>query len=276
MEYINDLENKFEYKLYSNVEKIMHPTISKRNISSYKIVLDEKIVPVKVFYPERVSQLNDIIIYVHGISFISGCGNHYSNICEDLAIKTNRLVIAIDFDENKRYLDVLDDCISCVKYLVDKFNNLKINNSHITLVGDSVGATIVLGINKRLDLKLKCIIINPILSGNYFDDVNIDKNDKVNSNLVCNLKKYYNSSLKYKKNYKDPLVFPLLDKTVEKMNNLFVITSENDYLKDEAIKYSEMVESGFLELPIVSHGFLKNMDLDIRNIFYTKILEFLK
>ena len=68
MEYINDLENKFEYKLYSNVEKIMHPTISKRNISSYKIVLDEKIVPVKVFYPERVSQLNDIIIYVHGIS----------------------------------------------------------------------------------------------------------------------------------------------------------------------------------------------------------------
>ena len=106
MEFINDLENKFEYKLYSNVEKIMHPTISKRNISSYKIVLDEKIVPVKVFYPERVSQLNDIIIYVHGISFISGCGNHYSNICEDLAIKTNRLVIAIDFDENKRYLDV--------------------------------------------------------------------------------------------------------------------------------------------------------------------------
>ena len=60
------------------------------------------------------------------------------------------------------------------------------------------------------------------------------------------------------------------------MNNLFVITSENDYLKEEAIKYSEMVECSFLELPIVSHGFLKNMDLDIQNIFYTKVLEFLK
>ena len=184
-------------------------------------------------------------------------------------------MIAIDFDETKKYLDVLDDCISCVKYLIDKFNNLKIDNSHITLVGDSVGATIVLGINKRLDLKLKCIIISPVLSGNYFDDVNIDKNDKVNSNLVSNLKKYYNSSLKYKKNYKDSLVFPLLDKTVKKMNNLFVITSENDYLKDEAIKYSEMVESSFLELPIVSHGFLKNMDNELSNEVFSAINKFI-
>ena len=42
-----------KYKLYRTVYEILHPTISKKNISNYKVVFDEKLLPTLVFYPKR-------------------------------------------------------------------------------------------------------------------------------------------------------------------------------------------------------------------------------
>ena len=44
-----------KYKLYRTVYEILHPTISKKNISNYKVVFDEKILPVLVYYPTKIS-----------------------------------------------------------------------------------------------------------------------------------------------------------------------------------------------------------------------------
>ena len=59
-------------------------------------------------------------------------------------------------------------------------------------------------------------------------------------------------------------------------NNILIITASNDYLKDEAYQFSEIHACDVLEITVGGHGFLKNMSLDIENIFYTKILEFLE
>lgn len=275
MNQINNFEDGLRYKLYSDMDKIIHPTISKKNISSYKIVLNEEILPVRVFYPEKISQLDKVIIYIHGISSVSGCGNHYAEICMNLAIKTKQLVIAVDYEENKRYLDALNDISRCVEFLCDELKLLKIGISEITLMGDSIGATMVLGVNKMMNRKItKCILVSPVLSGDYFDDVNVDKNDKVNTGLVNSLKNYYSNSLRFKKNYKDQLVFPLFGDDFDFDKGLIIIGS-NDFLKEEAYKYSEMTKSLILEIPFVGHGFLKNMSLDIESEFYNKVHEFL-
>ena len=47
-----DLDNK--YKLYRNLYEVIHPTISKRNISEYKIILKDDLVPIRVFYPKKL------------------------------------------------------------------------------------------------------------------------------------------------------------------------------------------------------------------------------
>ncbi len=275
MQQINNFEDGLKYKLYSNIKKIIHPSISKRNISSYKIVLNEEITPVRVFYPEKVSNLNKVIIYIHGISSVSGCGNHYSDICVELALKTKRLVIAVDYDEDKRYLDCLNDVSECVKFLCDELVDAKISLSNITLMGDSIGATMVVSVNKILGgIIKKCILISPVLSGNYFDDVNTLKNDKINTGLINSLKNYYGSSLRFKKNYKDELVFPLLSKKQLECEVL-IITGENDFIKGEAYRYLEICQGEILEIPVVGHGLLRNMNLDVENAFYTKVCEFL-
>ena len=51
---IDNFDGNLHYRLYSNIGKIIHPTISKNNISSYKVVLSEDVLPVRIFYPERV------------------------------------------------------------------------------------------------------------------------------------------------------------------------------------------------------------------------------
>ena len=55
-----------KYKLYRTVYDLLHPSISKKNISNYKVVLDEKLLPVMVFYPDKMSSSKSIIIYVVG------------------------------------------------------------------------------------------------------------------------------------------------------------------------------------------------------------------
>lgn len=275
MQEINNFEDDLKYKLYSNLNKIMHPSISKKNISSYKIVLKEDISLVRVFYPLKVSNLNKVIIYIHGISSVSGCGNHYSDICMNIALKTKQLVIAVDYDEHKRYLECLKDIAKCVKFISDELNLLGIDNNSITLMGDSIGATMAYSVSKMLGDIKRNILISPVLSGKYFEEVNIIKNDKVNTGLVNSLKNYYTEVLRFKKNYKDELVFPLLGKE-KTTNNILIITASNDYLKEEAYQFSEFHSCDILELAVGGHGFLKNMSLDIENIFYIKILEFLE
>ena len=46
---VNSFEKEFKYKLYRTVYEVVHPTISKKNISSYRIMFRDDILPVRVF-----------------------------------------------------------------------------------------------------------------------------------------------------------------------------------------------------------------------------------
>ena len=62
-----------DVKLYRNMKELLHPSISKKNVSNYIIVIDEDILPVRVFYPKKVSNLNRVIIFIHGNEEITEC-----------------------------------------------------------------------------------------------------------------------------------------------------------------------------------------------------------
>ena len=72
-----------KYKLFRNMYEVIHPTISKRNISNYRIVLDENILPIRVFYPKILSTINSAILFVPGEGNISNCFGEYENIHKD-------------------------------------------------------------------------------------------------------------------------------------------------------------------------------------------------
>ena len=82
----NEFDTEIKYKLFRTITEILHPSISKKNISNYKIIIDEEILPVRVFYPSKVTGIDKVIIYIHGNGKVTDCNEKYSDICKLVSI----------------------------------------------------------------------------------------------------------------------------------------------------------------------------------------------
>ena len=198
----NEFDSEVKYKLFRSVQEILHPVISKKNISNYKIVLDEDILPVRVFYPQKVSDISRVLIYVHGNGTITDCFEKYSSICKDLAMKTKSLLIAIEYDENtESFPNNYYEVYNTVDYLYDRLERDNIPAENIILVGDSTGANIITGIN-YINEKVKIekeILFYPVLSSDYSDEKKYESfinNFHFNPKLLSNLDKYFKNRSK--------------------------------------------------------------------------------
>ena len=67
----NEFDNEEKYRLYRTVRDLLHPSISKKNISNYKIIINDDILPLRIFYPKRVTNIEHIMLFIHGDSNIT-------------------------------------------------------------------------------------------------------------------------------------------------------------------------------------------------------------
>lgn len=111
------------YKLYRELDEILHPSISRQNISNYEIIMQDSLIPVGVFYPQKEVALNRIIIYIT---------TENSNFCNDLAIYTNNLVLAVHSLEK----DFFTKCYDMLKYIYHSIENYHISKNNITIMSD--------------------------------------------------------------------------------------------------------------------------------------------
>jgi acetyl esterase/lipase len=241
--------------------------------------------PIRVFYPIKVSNINKVIIYIHGNGKITNCVNEYSNICRNLAIKTNRLVIGVEYQELKRnYKEMYNNIYLIIKYLYKELEKNDISNSNICLVGDSTGCNIITGINylnKDLNIE-KEVLFYPTLSLEYFGETNylsFSKNEAFNINLINKLSKYF-TYIAYKKDLGDKLLNPLKLDDYSKIPSTLIFTGTMDVLKDEANDYYNKLitcsNKHFLkEVPFSSHGFLNKIDNELEEEVYLELNNFL-
>lgn len=234
---INAFEKEERYKLYRTVREILHPTISKKNISNYKIIVENNLLPVRVFYPQKVTNMQKVIIYLHGDIILTNCKEKYAEISNRIALNSNSLVISIDAEElenisNKKYINKMYEI---TKYLIIELNKLDITN--IALLGDSTGSTTILNFNEQLkkdNINIKNILFYPVLSNKY-----ITKKIKTNKEL-----------------YKDSLI---------------IIGNKDEYY-EEIKNYT----NSFIEIPNMTHGFLKDNNEKISKLYLDAIKEYLE
>lgn len=277
---------KNTYKLYREVGELLHPVISKRNISNYKIVLQEKLLPVRVFYPKKVSFLKKVIIFIPGIVDVTEAFYKYDDICREMALETDRMVIALDYEEDLTYLNLVKKCMEVITYLYERLEKEGVLEKNISLIGDSIGASIIGTINYRnvQDKKLKIaknVLLYPVLSGEYFGEstfLSITKNEKYDLLVLRNLRKYYET---YAKNDLDnEEVFLLKRKDFSNFPTTLLITGNLDCLKDEGEAFYQELKKGNVEceyfnLNFENHGFLKDIDMEMKKELYSRIKEFL-
>ena len=130
--------SKSTCKLYRNVHDILHPSISRKNISQYKIILKDKMPTVSVFYPEIDAKLDKVAIYIHSDELLT-------NFYEEFAARTGMIVLLINYSGS----NVLEDVSKVGKYLYEELNSCEIDN--VILVGDFTGSDVILELSERTD-----------------------------------------------------------------------------------------------------------------------------
>lgn len=261
----NEFDKEIKYKLFRTVNEILHPTISKKNISDYKIIIDEDILPVRVFYPSKITNIEKAIIYVHGNGEVTDCIGEYSNICKNFAIKTNSLIIALEYEEIKdNYKTMVNEIDKSIKYLYDKLIINNILEDNIILMSDSTGCYIT-SLIKDVPIR-KRLLFYPVLNTNYTKkDI---KNEEFNIGLIERINKYFKTYME-----KDEFTITLEDDLVDK--ELIVVGNVDVLIDDIKNLISDSKKIKCVDIPFSSHGFLKNMDKELSNEVFTIVNKFI-
>lgn len=273
----DNFDDLIKYRLYRSVKDLLHPSISKRNISDYKIILDEGLLPIRVFYPKKVSNLEKVIIYIPGDGEITDSYGKYSMISKELAIKCNRVLIAVDyFDKTITFPDVYDDIYELVKYLYTELEKIGIKRENITLMGDSLGGLFINEINNKMienkeNFIDNCVSIYPLISIDYDND----KYESFETNSKYDLLTLNKCKSFVKTFGEDNLIKVLGYNNLDKYPKYLVITGDIDPLRDEGFEFFKRLNnSKYYSLESNTHGFLKNIKT-MKNDVYDEINKFI-
>lgn len=202
------MAKKENCKLYRNFYEIIHPSISRKNISEYKIVFNEDIIPVQIFYPKKEIELNSIIIYIQG-------NKAYNNYYENLSLETNQIVILID---RKKDINT-DDYFNAISYIINEAIKCNINTNNIFIMSDFEGTNILLDMKNKLDNKysdIRKVLLSPL-------ENNLVKFDFKNSLLLSNNE---DVEIDNKNN-----IMIINESIYDFVNDEFSVTNEGLYLK---------------------------------------------
>lgn len=272
-----EFEKEEKYKLFRSVKELLHPTISKKNISDYKIIIEEDLLPVRVFYPKKVSKLEKVIIYFHGDCKITNCKGKYSEISSDLAKELDRTVLSIDYEDESDLEKIYQEVYKTFTYVYSEFVECGISKENISLMADSTGASMLLSIYEKLREEKKdvgeVILFYPVLSGEYFGKTqykSIVENNTIDHDLIKKLKNYYK-----KKNEGNTNIFPYIKKNIS-ISKCLVIVGGVDPLIDEAKEFASKTNSEIQVITFANHGFLGSKDSEIMKEYIHKLHEFLE
>ena len=265
----NEFDAEIKYKLFRSVKEILHPSISKRNISNYKITLEEGLLPVRIFYPKKVTGMNKVILYIRGNGVVTDSVGEYSDICKIFSEATDCMIIAIEYEEKEHaFLETYQEIYKMVCYLYERLLKNNMDPAHIILMGDSTGGNIVTAINAmnkdELPIK-KEILFYPTLSLEYFG---------FNVGLRRKLEEYF-SFIAEEKDFSNELLNPL--KRNDEIPDTILLVGKVDSLKEECEEYTKKYSDKckYVELPFSSHGFLKNMDKELSEEVFHEVNKFI-
>ncbi len=206
-------------------EDIYYPKntfFKKNNLRTFK-VLDTLITEISV--DEKFDKL---LIFIHGGAFISGPAKHHWDSIQEIAKKTNYKVWMCNYPKSPEFK------ITQISKNIDLIYRTALENypsEKISLIGDSVGGTLVTSLIQRLifnniQLPNKIILISPVVDASMsnpeiYEIDNIDpmlsKSGVLSAKKMC----AENNDLK------SVMISPLYG-SFEKFPNTFLFVAEND------------------------------------------------
>ena len=281
---------KKNYKLFRLFQKLANPKFNKRrSYKDVKIDLLTRKVKVRVFTPPKNN--NRLIIYLHGGGWVAGSIDSYTNICYNLAYKTESTVMAISYRlaPEHPFPAGFNDCYDVIRLVYSSSELLNIDPKNIVIMGDSAGGNLTAAVCQRAidtkDFKVyKQILLYPALQSDYSKDTkykSVIENGSsyiISRTQLCDFMEHY---VKNKEDLDNKYVAPLLSNNLFRMPKTLIITADNDPLRDEGIEYAKKLKKFLVKVKHynfygAAHGFLTNiLDESYTELAYEKIIEFL-
>jgi len=171
---------------------------------------------------------DNLLIFIHGGAFISGPAKHHWDSVKIIAKQTNHKIWMCDYPKSP------ENKISKISENIDSIYNVALEQfqpNKISLIGDSVGGTLITSLTQRLilkDIKLpkKIILVTPVMDASM-SNPEIEKVDSIDPMLskigVLSAKKMCAEN----NDLKNVMISPLFG-SFDKFPNTILFLAEND------------------------------------------------
>lgn len=213
-----------------------------------------------------------LFVYYHGGGWVLGDIEISDASCRMIANKTRRVVVSVDYrlaPENK-FPVPLEDSYAALKWVSENASSINGNASNIVVGGDSAGG------NLSAAVSLACqdqngpaiaaqVLIYPVtcLSYDTKSYQEFQKGFGLDRDLMIWFGDHYVNNVDDTRN---PLASPLLAEDVSNLPPTYVITAENDVLRDEGLAYADRLKEAGVKVETTCeqglvHGYFTNMAL---------------
>ncbi len=264
---------KKHYKTYRKILNLINPPIEPiYKVLDHRIMKDNREIPVRVFIPRENPQPK-LLIFFHGGGWVTGNIDSYTNVCANMANRTNHTVVSVDYRLAPEYPfpNGLEDCYWATREIFLNSEKLNFKKDDITLIGDSAGGNLaavvsLMARDRGEFLPKKQILIYP---STYYDHSesspfpSVVENGKDFIMTSKRIQDYMDLYVKNKEDRLNPYVAPLLSEDLSNQPKTLIITAEFDPLRDEGEAYGiKLREFGndvkIYRIKNALHGFLSN------------------
>jgi acetyl esterase len=226
-------------------------------------------IQVRIYTPEGQGPF-PLFVYYHGGGWVIGDLETADASCRMIANRTGRVVVSVDYRLSPEYKFPIpvEDSYAALQWVSENASSINGNASNLVVGGDSAGgnlAAVVSLISKEQngpDIAGQ-VLIYPVTSLGY-DTKSYQEFQQgfgLDRDLMIWFGNYYINNEEDRKN---KYAAPLLAEDLSNLPPAFVLTAENDVLRDEGLAYAERLKQAGVKVETIIetglvHGYFTNM-----------------
>ncbi|WP_223587951.1 alpha/beta hydrolase [Neobacillus bataviensis] len=232
-------------------------------------VADDAEIKVRIYTPEGQGPFS-LFVYYHGGGWVIGDLETADASCRMLANRTGRVVVSVDYRlaPEFKFPVPVEDSYAALKWVSENDATLNGNASNLVVGGDSAGgnlsAVVSLLAKEQNGPKIAAqVLIYPVTALGY-DTKSYQEFENgfgLDRDLMIWFGNYYINS---EEDTKNKYVAPLLAEDLTNLPPAYVLTAENDVLRDEGLAYAERLKQAGVRVETtieagLVHGYFTNM-----------------
>ncbi|WP_066066944.1 alpha/beta hydrolase [Neobacillus soli] len=232
-------------------------------------VADDAEIKVRIYTPEGQGPF-PLFVYYHGGGWVIGDLETADASCRMIANRTGRVVVSVDYRLSPEYKFPIpvEDSYAALQWVSENASSINGNASNLVVGGDSAGgnlSAVVSLISKEKngpDISGQ-VLIYPVTALGY-DTKSYQEFQQgfgLDKDLMIWFGNYY---INNEEDTKNKYVAPLLAEDLSNLPPAFILTAENDVLRDEGLAYAERLKQAGVKVETIIetglvHGYFTNM-----------------